>query len=108
MRIHRELALRAVGRQDEALAPQTGISVWADLAPRGPVLGLLAIVAVLLLSSCGVVTTVEPKEEPARSNPTLPATTRRLSPIFRIMPRTLRTPSENRVGRLRTPLSASR
>ncbi|MDE2930870.1 MAG: ABC transporter substrate-binding protein [Chloroflexota bacterium] len=69
MRIHRDSALRAAQSQDEALAPKTGGRLWASVVPRGSVLSLLAIVSVLLLSSCGVVTTVEPREEPAQEQP---------------------------------------
>ncbi len=69
MRIHRKLALRAARRHDEALAPNSGDGAWAAQVRRSSVLGLLAIVAVLLLLSCGVVTTVEPKEEPAQKQP---------------------------------------
>ena len=64
MRFFRIPATRAVQCRQGIPASQTGGSVQARLRPRGFVLAFLALVAVLIVSSCGVYTTVEPTEQP--------------------------------------------
>ena len=60
---------RAAQSRDDGLARKAGGISWSGPLPRGFVLALLGFFAVLLLSSCGVYTTVEPTEEPAREQP---------------------------------------
>ena len=64
MRFFRIPATKAVQCRHGIPASQTGGIVQARLRPRGFVLALLALVAVLIVSSCGVYTTVQPTEQP--------------------------------------------
>ncbi|MCY4437777.1 MAG: ABC transporter substrate-binding protein [Chloroflexi bacterium] len=64
MRFFRIPATRAVQCRHGIPARQAGGIVQARLRPRGFVIALLALVAVLIVSSCGVYTTVEPTEQP--------------------------------------------
>ena len=66
MRLNRDLALRAGQSRSVVSVLKADDGMRAAVVSRNSVLGLMAIVSVLLLSSCGVVTTVEPGEEHAQ------------------------------------------
>ncbi len=69
MRHFRDMALWATGELSDASVPQMGSDFRIGLLPRAFVLSLLGLAAIVVLSACGVYTTVEPAADHAREQP---------------------------------------